>query len=66
MSRCGEGPTRIESHEYHLRFLQLPGYERVVAVPYDFDYAGLVNTTYAIPGFTVPIDDVSQRYFLGP
>ena len=23
----------------------LPGYNRVVAVPYDFDYAGLVNAS---------------------
>ena len=50
---------------HNLQFLQLPGYQRVVAVPYDFDYAGLVNTSYAIPGSTIPIEDVSQRYFQG-
>ena len=50
---------------HNLQFLQLPGYPRVVAVPYDFDYAGLVSTHYAIPGSTIPIEDVSERYFQG-
>ncbi len=53
------------ANRHNLHFLQLPGYQRVVAVPYDFDYAGLVNTTYAVPASTLPIDDVSQRHFLG-
>ena len=49
---------------HNLRFLQLPGFQRVVPVPYDFDYAGLVNTSYAIPGSTIPIENVSERYFM--
>lgn len=53
------------SSRHNLQFLHLPGYNRVVAVPYDFDYAGLVNTSYAIPGSTIPVEDVSQRYFQG-
>jgi hypothetical protein len=35
------------------------------AVPYDFDYAGLVNTFYAVPDVLFGISDVTQRYYRG-
>jgi len=35
-------------------------------VPYDFDYSGLVNTNYAIPSSSTPIDNVRERCYLGP
>jgi hypothetical protein len=35
------------------------------AVPYDFDYAGLINAEYAKPAAAIPIDNVTERYFLG-
>jgi hypothetical protein len=35
-------------------------------VPYDFDYTGLVNATYAIPGPNLGISSVKERYYLGP
>jgi hypothetical protein len=35
------------------------------AVPYDFDYAGLVNADYAIPGYRLDIKDVTQRLYRG-
>ena len=34
-------------------------------VPYDFDYSGLVNTYYAIPGEGLGIESVRERYYLG-
>jgi hypothetical protein len=37
-----------------------------VPVPYDFDYAGLVNAYYAIPGENLGLTSVTQRYYLGP
>ena len=37
-----------------------------IPVPYDFDYTGIVNTHYAIPGETLGIASVRERYFLGP
>jgi len=37
----------------------------VIAVPYDFDYSGLVDTHYATPHVKLPIKNVRQRYFLG-
>ena len=36
-----------------------------IAIPYDFDYAGLVNTNYAVPGPHVDIDQVSERVYMG-
>lgn len=35
-------------------------------VPYDFDYSGIVNAHYAVPGDNLGITSVKQRYFLGP
>jgi hypothetical protein len=34
-------------------------------VPYDFDYSGLVNAYYAIPGEELGIESVRERYYLG-
>jgi hypothetical protein len=37
-----------------------------VIVPFDFDYAGFVNTDYATPDLDrLPIKDVRQRYYTG-
>ncbi|MDZ7738908.1 MAG: hypothetical protein U5K32_07580 [Bacteroidales bacterium] len=36
-----------------------------VAVPYDFDYSGFVNTSYALPAEALHIENVRQRVFLG-
>ncbi len=37
-----------------------------IPVPYDFDYTGIVNTPYAVPGKALGIKSVRERYFLGP
>jgi hypothetical protein len=47
--------TRIFSH----------GDGKRVAVPYDFDSAGLVAASYAAPHASLPIKDVRQRLFRG-
>jgi hypothetical protein len=36
-----------------------------VAVPYDFDWAGVVNASYAIPAEDMKIKSVRERIFLG-
>ncbi len=36
-----------------------------VAVPYDFDYSGFVNTSYALPAEALNIENVRQRVFQG-
>ena len=38
---------------------------RIVVIPYDFDYSGLVDADYAVPSKDSKIDDVKERYFLG-
>ena len=34
--------------------------------PYDFDYSGIVDTDYAVPGEGVDIKSVRERAYLGP
>lgn len=46
-----------------LKDQQVPGF---VPIPYDFDYTGLVNAHYAVPGESLGIKTVRERYFLGP
>lgn len=36
-----------------------------IPVPYDFDYSGLVNTTYAVPNPDLGIKTVTERLFRG-
>jgi hypothetical protein len=38
----------------------------VMAVPYDFDFSGLVDTRYAAPSVQLPIRNVRQRLYRGP
>ena len=35
------------------------------AVPYDFDYSGLVDAHYAIPNEKLPVETIKERYYLG-
>ena len=37
----------------------------LIPIPYDFDLAGMVNTSYAQPQQEVPIDNVTQRFYQG-
>ncbi len=39
--------------------------DKPIPVVYDFDYSGFVNAVYAAPHETLPIQDVSERYYLG-
>ncbi|WP_289055905.1 hypothetical protein [Carboxylicivirga marina] len=36
-----------------------------IAVPYDFDYSGMVNTSYAVPNEESSISSVTERYYMG-
>jgi len=36
-----------------------------ITVPYDFDYTGLVDATYAVPDENWGLENVRQRYYLG-
>lgn len=39
--------------------------EKAIPVAYDFDYAGLVNTEYAVPPKNIPVQVVTERYYMG-
>lgn len=38
---------------------------KAIPVAYDFDYAGLVNPEYAVPLKSIPIQTVTERYYMG-
>ena len=37
----------------------------VIPVAYDFDYSGFVGAEYSVPGHNVPVDAVTERYYMG-
>jgi hypothetical protein len=53
---------------HNMKILGLPGFgtHGYTPVPYDFDYTGLVNAYYAVPGENLGIESVTERYYLGP
>lgn len=53
-------PTR-----HNLEFIQAPQFPGIIAIPYDFDYSGLVHTKYAVPHESLPIKSVGERHFQG-
>lgn len=61
-------PDYSVTGRHNLKILGLPGFgsEGYTPVPYDFDYSGLVNAYYAIPGENLGIQSVTERYFMGP
>lgn len=52
-------------NSHNARFFQHTSTKKVMPVPYDFDYSGLVNAPYAIPHESLPIKEVRERYFKG-
>ena len=40
-------------------------YPMPVAVPYDFDYCGIIDAQYAIPNEIHPIEKVTERFYMG-
>ena len=52
------------ANKHNIELVKLPNVKSLVSVPYDFDYAGLVNNGYAVPPEQFPITSVTQRYFM--
>ena len=52
------------SNKHNLEMVKFPDRIRVAAVPYDFDYSGLVGQHYAVPHEDLPIVSVRDRYFV--
>ena len=38
--------------------------DALIVVPYDFDYSGIINNNYAVAPENLPINTVTQRYFM--
>ena len=53
------------SNKHNLEIIGVPGQLRPRAIPYDFDYSGMVNHKYAIPYEKLPIFSVREYYFRG-
>lgn len=53
---------------HNVKLLKLKDAQKIypIPVPYDFDYSGIVDALYAIPGETLGLKSVKERYFLGP
>jgi hypothetical protein len=51
-------------NRHNLEFIRPEGYSKFAPVPYDFDYTGLVNTTYAVPDKSRPIKEVTEPCYL--
>jgi hypothetical protein len=59
------GNTDWWIHKRHnVDIVNLPN-DELIPVPYDFDYAGIINTPYAIPSPSLPILQVRDRFFKG-
>ncbi len=51
-------------NKHNIKIIKYPSLKRAMAVPYDFDYAGLVNNRYAVPPEHFPINSIRERYFM--
>ena len=49
---------------HNTKYVLEPGSETPIVIPYDFDYCGLVNASYASPYSTLPTKNVRERYFM--
>lgn len=53
-------------NRHNVRIIRVSKEKAVYPVAYDFDYAGLVNTHYAVPHESLPLDNVRERLYVGP
>jgi len=51
---------------HNLKLLKMPGEEELVMIPYDFDFAGLVDASYAVPNGKYDLSNVRQRHYMAP
>lgn len=56
-------PDYAIPNKHNVEILQTSD-KRYLAIPYDFDYSGLVDTDYAIPHESISISSVTERIFL--
>ena len=54
------------SKGHNIKWVQAESSEVPTPIPYDFDYCGLVNASYAVPHPQIPIKNVRERYLQWP
>jgi hypothetical protein len=52
-------------NKHNLEMIGIPGELKPRAIPYDFDYCGMVDQDYAVPFDRLPIYSVRDHYFKG-
>ena len=55
----------LAGHNINLLLSKTDSFQHLYPVPYDFDYSGLVNTTYAVPDPRLNIANVRERLYRG-
>jgi hypothetical protein len=58
-------PDWSVSVQHNVKIIQTSPFLEPIAIPFDFDYCGIVNTNYAAPADELNIASVTQRVFLG-
>ncbi len=53
-------------NKHNLEVIKVDSERTCYPIPYDFDYAGVVKATYAVPHESLPIKNVTERLYLGP
>jgi len=55
--------TDFSIYNFHnMEIVKYGDEKRPVAIPYDFDYSGFVDQSYAVPYETLPIQNIHDRY----
>ena len=49
--------------KHNIEMVKIADVPKILALPYDFDYAGFVGQKYAVPHESLPIRTVHNRYF---
>jgi hypothetical protein len=52
-------------NRHNLEFVVIPGHSLLVPIPYDFDYSGLVDATYAAHHESLGLTSITSRYYQG-
>jgi len=50
---------------HNVKLIDVEGESAPYVIPYDFDYAGIISTTYAVPNDKLGLDNVRERLFRG-
>ncbi len=52
-------------NSHNTKFVRTHDPPSIIPIAYDFDFAGLVNSPYAVPNDKMPIKSVTERFYIG-